>query len=59
MGNKKTLNNNESKELINRNKALKKLGKYAGITALGTFMILSPKASAQTSTPPEPGGGFF
>jgi hypothetical protein len=33
------------------------MGKYAGLTALGTFMILSPKAAAQNSQPPGP--GFF
>ena len=49
----------KQKATINRHEAIKKMGRYAGLTALGTFMILSPKAAAQTSTPPEPGGGFF
>ena len=46
----------ENKDLISRQEALKKMGKYAGLTALGTFMILSPKAAAQSSTPPDPDG---
>ena len=44
----------ENKDLINRKEAIKKMGRYAGLTALGTFMILSPKASAQNSSPPDP-----
>lgn len=39
---------------ITRNEALKKIGnygKYAALTALGTYMILSPeKAQAQSTT---------
>ena len=49
----------ENKDLINRKQAIKKMGRYAGLTALGTFMILSPKAAAQTSpdqNTPLPGG---
>ena len=30
---------------IDRKEALKTLGKYAGITALGTFLILNPKTA--------------
>lgn len=37
-------------EEITRKEAIKKMGKYAAITALGTFMILTPK-SAQASSP--------
>lgn len=51
----------ENNDLINRNQAIKKMGRYAGLTALGTFMILSPKqAQAQSpdqSTPAPPGWG--
>lgn len=47
---------------ITREEALKKLGKYgkyAALTALGTYMILSPqKAQAQSPDLDEPGGGF-
>ena len=48
----------ENKDLIDRKEAIKKMGRYAGLTALGTFMILSPKkAQAQSATdnPPLPG----
>lgn len=46
---------------IDRQQALKKMGKYAALTALGTFIILNPK-KAQASSPPDPdddpfGGG--
>ncbi|APY08222.1 hypothetical protein BWZ20_07865 [Winogradskyella sp. J14-2] len=47
-----------NKNLISRKEALKKLGKYAGITAIGTFVILNP-LKAQTSSPPDPGGNPF
>ena len=40
----------ESLEEITRKEAIKKMGKYAALTALGTFMILTPKA-AQASSP--------
>lgn len=46
----------DNKDLINRKEAIKKMGKYAGLTALGTFMILSPKQAQAQSTPPDPGG---
>jgi len=39
---------NEDK--ITRKEAVKKMGKYAALTALGTFTILTPKA-AQASSP--------
>tara|TARA_B100000965_G_scaffold353164_1_gene328832 strand:+ start:45 stop:191 length:147 start_codon:yes stop_codon:yes gene_type:complete len=42
---------------INRKQALKKMGKYAGLTALGTFILLNPE-KAQASSPPQPGDGF-
>ena len=43
---------------ITRQEAIKKLGRYAGLTALGTFMILSPKKAQAQSTPQEvPGFG--
>ncbi|MEE9408630.1 MAG: hypothetical protein V3V28_11220 [Polaribacter sp.] len=49
-----------SKE-ITRKEALKKIGnygKYAALTALGTYIILSPE-KAQASSPADPGTGFF
>ena len=46
---------------ITRKDAIKKMGKYAALTALGTFMILNPKkaqaSSASPSPSPSPGGG--
>jgi len=51
------MNKKKSKEPITRNEALKKMGKYAAMTAIGTFLILSPKKAHATS-PPDPGGGF-
>ena len=40
---------------INRKEAIKKMGKYAALTAMRTFMILSPK-KAQAQSPTGPGG---
>ena len=34
---------------ITRKDAIKKMGKYAALTALGTFMILNPKKAQATS----------
>ncbi|MCI2229820.1 hypothetical protein MC378_11640 [Polaribacter sp. MSW13] len=54
-------NNIENKqEEITRKEALKKIGgygKYAALTALGTYLILSPQ-KAQASSPEAPGTGF-
>ncbi len=37
---------------ITRKDAIKKMGKYAALTAMGTFMILNPKkAQAQSAAP--------
>lgn len=47
-------------EQITRKEALGKLGnygKYAALTALGTYIMLSPK-KAQASSPTDPGDGF-
>lgn len=43
---------------MSRKEAIKKMGKYAALTAMGTFMILNPKkAQAQSpESPPFPGG---
>jgi hypothetical protein len=48
------------KEDISRKDALKKIGKYgkyATLTALGTYMILNPQ-KAQAQSPGIPGSGF-
>ena len=45
---------------ISREDALKKIGnysKYAALTALGTYTMLSPK-KAQAQSPEDPGDGF-
>ena len=34
---------------IDRKQALKKMGRYAGLTAIGTFMILNPQKAQATS----------
>ena len=48
---------------ITRKEALSKIskyGKYAALTALGTYMILSPQKAQASSAPDDPGtgGGF-
>jgi hypothetical protein len=42
---------------ITRKEALKKMGKYGALTALGTLLILNPK-KAQAQSPLDPGGDF-
>ena len=45
---------------ITREEAIKKIGsysKYAALTAIGTYTLLSPQ-KAQASSPEVPGGGF-
>ena len=41
---------------ITRKEAIKKFGKYAAMTAVGTFIVLNPQKSAAQS-PPMPGWG--
>ena len=57
----KNIENNQSKDQeITRKDAMKKIGnygKYAALTALGTYMILNPQ-KAQASSPEAPGNGF-
>ena len=46
---------------INRKEAIKKIGnygKYAALTALGTYMILNPQNAQASSAPAAPGTGF-
>ena len=55
----KTHKETNNKE-ISRKDALKKIGdygKYAALTAIGTYTLLSPK-KAQASSPEDPGTGF-
>ena len=54
--NKEIKQNND----ISRKEALSKIGlygKYAGLTALGTFLILQPKQAQATSAGDDLGGG--
>lgn len=47
-------------EEISRKEAIKKIGdygKYAALTALGTYLILNPQKS-QAASPEAPGTGF-
>ncbi len=49
-----------TKTFLNRKEALQKIGnysKYTALTALGTYLILSPK-KAQAASPEPPGDGF-
>ena len=50
--------NKKKKENISRKEALEKMGKYAALTALGTFVILNPK-KAQAQSPQDPGNNPF
>ena len=52
---RETENNEETAPSgITRKDAIKKMGKYAALTALGTFMILNPKKAQATSASPSP-----
>lgn len=50
------MENKNSKVEITRKEALQRMGKYAALTAVGTFLILTPAKAQQNSTP-NPGGG--
>ena len=53
-------NTQDTKQEISRKEAIKKIGnygKYAALTALGTYMILNPQ-KAQAQSPEAPGTGF-
>jgi len=53
---KKTENTPDGSNDISRKEALKKMGKYAALTAMGTFIILSPKKAQAQSAPTNPPG---
>ena len=56
----KNLKTAENVEQITRKEALGKIGKYskyAALTAIGTYIMLSPK-KAQARSPEAPGDGF-
>ena len=46
-----------NKAEISRKEAIKKAGKYAALTAIGTFIILSSKKAQAGSPPPEDTSG--
>ena len=51
----------KSTKEITRKQAIKKIGnygKYAALTALGTYLILNPKKAQAQSSPSNPGAGF-
>jgi hypothetical protein len=45
----------KKKSGITRKQAIKKMGKYAALTAIGTFAILNPKRAQANSMPQAPG----
>ncbi len=47
-----------SQESISRKQAIKRMGKYAAITAAGTFLILNPTKAQAQSPPPTGGDGW-
>jgi len=56
----KNIETKNNSEEITRKDAIKKIGnygKYAALTALGTYMILNPQ-KAQAQSPTDPGIGF-
>lgn len=56
----KDMKHENNKENITRKDALQKIGnygKYAALTAIGTYLLLNPK-TAQASSPDAPGSGF-
>ena len=53
------MENNNSKIEITRKEALKRMGKYAALTAVGTFLILNPKKAQASSLPPNVGSDIF
>ncbi|HUH29183.1 hypothetical protein [Gelidibacter sp.] len=50
------MENKNSKTEITRKEALQRMGKYAALTAVGTFLILNPKKAHAISNPKDPGG---
>lgn len=57
----KDTNKTENSNNITRKEAISKIGnygKYAALTALGTYLILNPK-KAQAQSDPGNGGGDF
>lgn len=53
------MNKKNTDSQITRNEAIKRMGKYAALTAVGTFLILNPQKAQAQSIPPDPGGTPF
>ena len=53
---KKSEKSLENTNDFSRKEAIKKMGKYATLTAMGTFMILNPKKAQAFSAPSDPEG---
>ena len=53
----KTKDTNSNKN-ISRKEALKKIGKYTALTAVGTLIILNPQKAQAASPDDNPGDGF-
>ena len=54
-------NQTNTQESISRKEALQKIGtygKYAALTALGTYYIMLSPKKAQAASPVDPGDGF-
>ena len=57
----KNKNTQDKKQEITRKEAIQKIGnygKYAALTALGTYIMLNPKKAQANSNPEAPGEGF-
>ena len=50
------MKNNTKNDKITRKEAIQKMGKYAALTAAGTFLILNPKKAHAQSNLNDPGG---
>lgn len=53
------MKNKNNTNKITRKEAIRKMGKYAALTAAGTFLILNPKKAQAASTPVNPGDDPF
>jgi len=54
-------NQDKNSTEMTRKEAIKKIGtygKYAALTAIGTYLILNPKTAQALSAPTAPGQGF-
>ena len=51
--------NNINNNQITRKEALSKMGKYAALTAIGTFIALNPRKSQALSLPPPQEDNIF